>query len=103
MGVSIRSRYWSLPPLEVPGPEGPVPALPIRPQPAPPSAATVTHMVTGVESLEYLAWRFYGRSAAWWHIADANDLSFPLDYRPGMTVNVPQGTGVGRVLRTRRF
>jgi phage tail protein X len=60
-------------------------------------------MLTGVESLEYLAWRFYGRSTAWWHIADANPLIFPLDYRPGMSVTLPQSTGVGRVLRTRTF
>ncbi len=103
MTVSVKSRYWSLKPVEAPGPDGPVAALPTRRQPPPPQSAPVNHMLTGVESLEYLAWRFYGRSDAWWHIADVNDLSFPLDYRPGMSVNLPQGTGVGRVLRTRRF
>jgi hypothetical protein len=60
-------------------------------------------MLTGVESLEYLAWRFYGRSTAWWQIADANALVFPLDYRAGTSVALPQPSGVGRVLRTRSF
>ena len=104
MGVGVRSRYWTLKPLEAPGPEGTegsVAALPIRPQPARPAATPVNHMITGAEDLEYLAWRYYGRSAAWWHIADANSLTFPLDYRAGMPVSVPQGTKVGRVLRTR--
>lgn len=103
MAVNVKSRYWSLPRLEVQGKEGPTPALPMRPQPAQLAESPVNHMITGVESLEYLAWQFYGNSTAWWHIADANELIFPLDFKPGMSVKMPQATGVGRVLRTRKF
>ncbi len=104
MSVRVRSRYWSLKPLEAPAPGDAaekVATLPIRPQPRQPTGRPVNHLITGVEDLEYLAWRYYGHSDAWWHIADANGLSFPLDYRPGASVTVPQGTSVGRVLRTR--
>jgi hypothetical protein len=78
-----------------------VAALPLRRQPTQPQGRPVNHMITGIEDLDYLAWRYYGRSDAWWHIADANGIKFPLDFRPGNPVTVPKGTPVGRVLRTR--
>ena len=103
MAVNVRSRHFSLQPLDAPGDDGPVPHLPSRPQPPLPTAAPVNHVITGADSLELLAWRYYGRSTAWWHIADANPLAFPLDYRPGQRVTLPEPTSVGRVLRTRAF
>lgn len=103
MPVNVRSRYWALAPIEAAGSDGtPVAGLPIRPVP-PVVKATVDHRLMGNETLESLAARFYGRSAGWWHIADANPLVFPLDWRPGAAVSLPQGQGVGRVLRTRSF
>jgi hypothetical protein len=63
----------------------------------------VNHRLSGVETIEYLAWHYYGRSAVWWRIADANPLVFPLDYRPGATVRVAPAGAINRVLRTRKF
>lgn len=103
MAVNVKSRYWRLAPLEAPGTDEATAALPMRPQPSLPNSTPVKHMLTGNESLEYLAWRFYGRSEAWWHVADANPLVFPLDYRPGISVALPQSSHIGRVLRTRKF
>jgi len=56
-----------------------------------------------VEDLEYLAWRYLGRSTAWWVVADANSLAFPLDHRPGETIRIPPAGGVGAVARSRSF
>ncbi len=103
MPVDITSRYWALQSYEAPGEAGPSAALPIRPNAEVAKDDLVNHRLTGVESIEYLAWRYYDRSAAWWRIADANPLAFPLDYRPGATVGVPPGRAVGRVVRTRSF
>lgn len=103
MSINVRSRYWGLPPVETAGPDGPVASLPVRRPPRPPGTSPVRHVMIGFETLEYLAWRFYSRSAAWWHIADANPPRFPLDYRPGNALNVPEATGVGQVFRTRTF
>ena len=105
MPVSTRSRYFALHAEKAP-PEAeglaPVHYLPARPDPpAPPTKAQMR--LSGDDSLESLAHRYYGRSEAWWFIADANPLVFPLDWRAGQGVIMPQGTGLGRVLRTRRF
>ncbi|MGV6874230.1 hypothetical protein ACUSIJ_16275 [Pseudochelatococcus sp. B33] len=105
MPVSTRSRYFVLPAENGPSAadgDAPVTYLPMRPEP--PATSTQTRLLlTGDDSLESLAHRYYGRSDAWWFIADANPLVFPLDWRPGQSVTLPQGTGLGRVLRTRRF
>lgn len=101
MAVDITSRYWALPKYEVGGGAGPTTALPARQLPPIAGLDMYNHRLTGVESVEYLAWRYFGNSAAWWHVADANPLAFPLDYRPGATVLVPPIRAVGRVLRTR--
>lgn len=105
MPVGVTSRYWRMPNFEVGGTEDEPGSTAIARRPVAPSAsgAPITHMMTGTENIEYLAWRFYGRSNAWWHIADANDLAFPLDYRAGRTIDVPTSNAVGRVVRTRGF
>ena len=101
MPVDVRSRYWALPSYEAPTPDGPTPSLPIRPNAEIDEADLVNHRLSGVETVEYLAWRYYGRSATWWRIADANPLVFPLDYRTGATVHVAPAGSINRVLRTR--
>jgi hypothetical protein len=103
MPVDVTSRYWTLPSYEVPDEAGHTTALPERPLPPVAGLDMYNHRLTGVENVEYLAWRYFGNSGSWWHIADANALTFPLDYRPGATVRVPPARGVGRVLRTRSF
>lgn len=105
MPAGLRSRYATLPVAQAPDAAGmPRAMLPIRP-PAPidPSLARFHHRVTGVETLEYLAWRYQGTSQDWWRIADANPLRFPLDWRPGDTVDVVATSTPGMIVRDRRF
>lgn len=101
MTSNIRSRYRNLVPVELPGPTGPVTSLPIRRALPRSTGETVPHVVTGLDTIESIAARYYGRSDAWWHVADANPARFPLDLNPGEQLRLPQSTGVGRVLRTR--
>jgi hypothetical protein len=105
MPVDVTSRYWLFESYTVSDDKGTTTALPERPVRlvTDPEADLYNHRLTGVETIEYLAWRYFGNSSAWWHIADANALVFPLDHRPGTTVKVAPAGGVGRVLRTRGF
>jgi hypothetical protein len=103
MPVSTRSRYFRLSPQTIQDAAGPTSTyLPMRVQPPAP-VTRVDVRLTGDETLESLSHRYYGRSDAWWFIADANPLIFPLDWRPGAGLTLQQGAGLGRVLRTRRF
>jgi hypothetical protein len=103
MPVDVRSRYRLLPSYTVVDRRGTTTALPERPLvPITDADADLyNHRLTGVETLEYLAWRYFGDSNAWWYIADANPLTFPLDHRPGTTIKIARGSEVGRVVRTR--
>jgi len=103
MPIDITSRYWLLPSYAVSTDGVVTTALPARPL-APDATAGASlyhHRVTGLETVEYLAWRFYGDSQAWWRVSDANSLAFPLDHPPGGTVRVARSADVGRVIRTR--
>ena len=103
MPVSQTSRYLGLPVLRVTDARrGDQPAIALRPLPDPP-AAPYQHPVAALESLEYLSWRYLGRSEDFWRIADANGPRFPLDLRPGDTVAIPSSGDPGLVTRTRRF
>jgi nucleoid-associated protein YgaU len=105
MPVSNTSRYFGIPVYDAVGKDGvPRPTIGLR-SPSPPAPATslYRHMVTGTETIEYLASRYYGSSAAWWRIAEANGLVFPTDVVPGMILNIPAAGDVGRIVRTRRF
>ena len=106
MSVSARSRYARLAPMQAPDADGVAhTALPIRRhEGVPASSARYAHLVTGAESLEYLAWRYQGSSEAWWRLADANPLRFPLEWRPGDKLDIASGAGApGLVERDRRF
>ncbi|MEU4520018.1 hypothetical protein AB0F52_15145 [Amycolatopsis sp. NPDC024027] len=91
MTVSIMSRYRGHPVVNAPDSAGtPRPTVAIRRHTPPPTdAVDYQHRITGVEDIEYLAWRYYGNSEVWWRIADANPARFPLDLRPGDAVAVP--------------
>lgn len=101
MPVTVRSRYWNLTPIQQDGPSGPITSLPVRRVPPAVMGATVPHVVTGLDTIESVAAKYYARSDAWWHVADANPHRFPLDLPPGLQLQLPSSTGVGRVLRTR--
>jgi hypothetical protein len=105
MPMFSSSRYHELPVYEVDDPErGRTATVAIRPSTPPPAGtATYRHVVTGTDTIEYLAWRFFGSSDAWWKLAEANPGLFPLDLRPGMSIVIPGMDEVGRVVRTRRF
>ena len=102
MPVSTLSRYFAAPPQSHTGEQGTTTYLPMRAEPPDPDGTFDTRL-TGDDTLESLSHRYYGRSEAWWYIADANPPIFPLDWRAGMGITLPQGNGVGRVLRMRRF
>jgi hypothetical protein len=91
MPVSRTSRYVGLPVYRAADADGQSHAtIPLRPSP---NGAAPTgryeHIITAPETLEYLAWRYYGVSEFWWRIADANPRIFPLDAATGAAVNVP--------------
>ena len=103
MPIQPRSRHSRLPVIRVRDASGVEhEAVTLRPPPPPPASAT-RHVVSGLESLEYLAWRYLNTSDAWWQIADANPNAFPLDLQPGARVVIPSAADAGRVTRTRRF
>src|SRR4051794_1302632 len=105
MPVDLRSRYAALPVAQAPDASGTLRSmLPIRRfQPPDPAVARYHHRVTGTETLEYLMWRYQGSSDQWWRLADANPLRFPLDWRPGDTVDVLATATPGLIVRDRRF
>jgi hypothetical protein len=101
--VSVNSRYRQLNAYPAAAADGTLrPTLPIRRTPARTGAA-YRHRVSGVEDVEYLAWRYLSDSAAWWTVADANPIAFPLDVRAGDVVEVPVGERSGGTDRTRVF
>src|SRR5262245_37493881 len=103
MPVSSGSRYADLSVFDAPAADGEAhPTVAIRPPPQP-SAVTYQRTVAAVDTLETLAWACFHSSTAWWRIADANALVFPLDWRPGDVVVLPVSADSGRVQRTRKF
>jgi hypothetical protein len=106
MPVDVTSRYWRSKSFEVLDAElGTTSALPTRlRRPAQLLSGEVyNHQLSGVETIESIAFRFFGRSTSWWVVADTNELTHPLDYRPGATIKIPPAAGVGQVARTRGF
>ena len=76
------------------------PAIPARPVPPPadPTATPYFHTVVAGETIELLAFRYFGSSAAWWLIADANPTALPARPRAGHGGRDPDR----RVARPRR-
>ena len=105
MPVPPRSRHAGLPTLQAPDASGTLRTLlPIR-RHVPPSSLLprYAHLLTGLETLEYLAWRTQNASDAWWRLADGNALRFPLGWRPGEKVEVVALNSPGQIQRDRRF
>ena len=87
MPVSTRSRYFRIAPETIEGEDGRTTYLPMRPEPPAPTKR-VDLRLSGDDTLESLAHRYYGRSDTWWYIADANPTIFPLDWRPGAVIRL---------------
>jgi nucleoid-associated protein YgaU len=86
MAATIYSRYWGLQPVTVLG----VVSLAQRPMPpAQDYPDALQHRVVASETLDQLAFKYYGREDLWWRIADANGLSTITDCAPGDSLIVP--------------
>lgn len=105
MPVAITSRYYQTPVYDALDANGVShPTIAIRlPTPPAPGTTQYQHLVSGLETIEYLAWRYYGNSQLWWRIAEANDLQFAPSLAPGMTLNIPGTRDLGTVVRNRVF
>ena len=105
MPVSLRSRYAATPSASATAADGKTrPTIGTRlVAPLPVGTVTYQHVLSGAESLESLAFRYFGSSAAWWRIADANSPLFPLDLQTGTAISIPSVTDVGRIERSRSF
>jgi nucleoid-associated protein YgaU len=105
MPVVNTSRYFGLPIYNATVADGTsAPTVPARP-PTPPGPGVMLyrHRVTAPETLESIAFRYYGSSDAWWRIAEANDIFFLTDLPAGTLLNIPAAGDIGRVVRRRRF
>jgi len=86
MAVTIYSRYYGLDTVRIDGQTSlalrPIPLLVDYPD-------SLLHVIRVGETLDQLAFIYYGREDLWWRIADANPGRFPLDWAPGDTVVIP--------------
>ena len=55
--------------------------------PLPPDS--ILHTVVGTETLDLLAFQYYGREDLWWRIADANPAVHALALTPGQVIAIP--------------
>ena len=86
MALSLYSRYRNLVTVTA---DGKV-SLARRPPTStviPPDS--IVHTVIGRETLDLLAWKYYGREDLWWRIADANPDVEPFLLSPGQTLAIP--------------
>lgn len=65
----------------------------------PSSENDVTHIVSGNERLDYIAYQYYGSSALWWIIAERNNISLPLsEVKQGVELVIPARPVVETIL-----
>jgi nucleoid-associated protein YgaU len=86
MPISIHSRYYGLPHVEVDE------RLSLAQRPPAPAEAYpdgLVHEVVDGDTLDLLARRYYGREDLWWRIADANPRRFPHEWVPGDKLVIP--------------
>jgi len=86
MAATIYSRYYGLGTVSLEG------QLSLAQRPIPPIqdyADGLLHVVVGGETLDQLAFKYYGREDLWWRIADANPGRFAMDWAPGDTLVIP--------------
>jgi nucleoid-associated protein YgaU len=84
--LPLHSRYVEVGAIEI---DGQV-SLRLRPDPLPVGFPdSVTHIVVGDETLDYLALKYYGREELWWRIADANVGRPALSWQAGDRLVIP--------------
>jgi nucleoid-associated protein YgaU len=86
MPVTLYSRYYGLGTVTRDGQQS-LAARPLPPLVDYPDG--LVHVMVAGETLDQLAFTYYGREDLWWRIADANPGRFPLDWSPGDTVLIP--------------
>jgi nucleoid-associated protein YgaU len=86
MPVSIFSRYYGLDRVEI---EGRVCLAQRLTAPLEVFPDSIKHILVSSETVDQLAFRYYGREDLWWRIADANPGRFPGDWRPGDVLVIP--------------
>jgi phage tail protein X len=86
MALSLYSRYRKLDTVSA---DNRV-SLAQRPAPsAPLPQDSIIHTVIGRETLDLIAWKYYGREDLWWRIADANPDLVPFALTSGQLVAIP--------------
>ena len=86
MSLSLYSRYRNLPTVTADERVSLAQRAPVA-APAPPDS--IVHTVIGRETLDMLAFKYYGREDLWWRIADANAGLDALALVPGQTIVIP--------------
>ena len=86
MAVTYYSRYQALAAVNIDGQwslaQRSIPPLADYPD-------SLFHVLKTGETLDQLAFTYYGREDLWWRIADANPTRFPLEWAPGDTIVIP--------------
>src|SRR5215213_5335431 len=80
------SRYRGLPTITV---DGRVSLAQRPPASDPLPRDSIIHTVVGDETLDLLAFRYYGREDLWWRIADANPRIAPFGMAAGQAIGIP--------------
>jgi nucleoid-associated protein YgaU len=86
MAVTYYSRYYALATVNIDG------QVSLAQRPIPPVIDYpdgLLHVLKIGETLDQLAFTYYGREDLWWRIADANPTKFPLDWAPGDAIVIP--------------
>jgi len=86
MALSLYSRYRALGTVVVDDrvslAQRPAPDAPLPPD-------SIIHTVIGRETLDLIAWKYYGREDLWWRIADANPGVAPMALESGQLLAIP--------------
>jgi hypothetical protein len=86
MTLSLYSRYRKLDTIVA---DGRVSLTQRSGAPATIPQDSIIHTVIGRETLDLIAWKYYGREDLWWRIADANPDLQPFALTSGQMVAIP--------------
>ena len=86
MPPSLASRYRNVPLVVV---DGRTSLGQRAPTTDPIPQDSIIHTVIGHETLDMLAYKYYGREDLWWRIADANRGADPVALAQGQTLAIP--------------
>lgn len=104
MPVKPDSRHANLPIKQTVGPDGTLRStITLRLGQAEPTEPLTQHRLVQGETLDQLAFRYFGDERLWWRILDANPLVYPLDIPVGQILTIPAPGPATRITRARRF